>query len=203
MEIRVGFILVFVPSSTEAGNKHYPTSWPHQHPWCETPRSQAVPSVRRRGVWLVLQAEAGMQLASPSTGQGGEQSPGLVTPGDSSLPFCTEQMVRWHPSPAGRWKDNEIVYNYSRKGRDKALCAIMAASVSVTTLQKLPWGQDLKEGISLTIYQPRFSSEARMDAELLHTYLIYPAAWGTSPTHRSLVLLQHTWNRAQSSTAQT
>lgn len=54
----------------------------------------------------------------------------------------------------------------------------MAASLSLPMLQRLPWGQDLNEGISLPLYQPHSSSEARMGAELLHTYLI---AWGTAP----------------------
>jgi len=71
------------------------------------------------------------------------------------------------------------VYSYSRKVGGRAVCAIVAAFVSVPNFQRLPWGQDMDEGISLPMYQPGVSWQARMGVELLQIHLTVPAAWDT------------------------
>lgn len=87
------------------------------------------------------------------------------------MPQPSQKVERWWPS----------MYTYSRKARGRAMCAIVAAFVSVPNFERLPWGQGLGEGMSLPTYQPGFSWQARTGAELLHTHLTCAAAWGTHP----------------------
>lgn len=61
------------------------------------------------------------------------------------------------------------------------MSAIVAAFVSMPNFQRLPWVQSLDEGMSLPAYQPGFSWQARMGAELLQTHLTHTPAWGTHP----------------------
>ena len=87
------------------------------------------------------------------------------------MPQPCREVERWWGS----------AYSYSRKVRGRAICAIVTAFVSVPNFQRLPWGQELDEGMSLPTYQPGFSWQARTGAELLQTHLTHAAAWGTHP----------------------
>lgn len=89
----------------------------------------------------------------------------------TAMPQPCREVERW-------WG---AVYSCSRKVRSRAMSTIVAAFVSVPNFQTLPWGQGLAEGTSLPTYQPGFSWQARMGAELLQTHLTPAPAWGTRP----------------------